>query len=40
MTLAANISIGTILIVLVLVGLAIYGVSYVAAKGAKRGSRD
>lgn len=40
MILAASVSIGAILIVLLLVGAVVYGIAYVAAKGAKRGSRD
>lgn len=37
MILGANISIGTILVVVVLIGLAIYLVGYIGAKGARRG---
>lgn len=40
MTLAASTSIGAILTVLILIAVAVYGIAYIAGKGAKRGSRD
>lgn len=40
MIVATSTSLGAILVVLILIAAAVYGVAYIAGKGAKRGSRD
>lgn len=37
---ATSINAGTLLIAVLVIGLVIYGVAFIAARGAKRGSRE